>query len=148
MFTSSEPLFFSDMLNDERVDETTKAIAQKVDYRSVAAIPLFIGSRRDALILLEGQKPHNFTQDEIRLFTALGPQLATILENRRQFERAQEQAKREAMLNAISQKIQSATTIESALQVTARELGHALGMKPTLVTLEPDSKNGESNKDN
>jgi len=147
LFTSSEPLFFDDMLNDERVDETTKAIARRVNYRSVAALPLFLGSRRDALILLEGKEPHNFTQDEIRLFTALGPQLATILENRRQFERAQEQAKREVMLNAITQKIQSATTIESALQMTARELGRALGMKPTLVTLEPDSTNGEHKSD-
>jgi len=135
MFTSSEPLFFNDMLNDERVDETTKAIAQKVRYRAVAALPLFIGPRRDALVLLEGKEPHTFTQDEIRLFTSLGPQLVTILENRRQFERAQKQAEHEFTLNAISLKIQGAATVEEAMQVAARELGHALG-KPALAALE------------
>jgi len=54
-------------------------------------------------------------------------------------------AQQQESLNLITQRIQSATTIESALQVTARELGRALGMKPTLVTLEPDSTNGKDN---
>lgn len=46
-------------------------------------------------------------------------------------------AQQQEALNSISQKIQAATTVEIALQVAARELGHALGKKPTLVTLEP-----------
>jgi PAS domain-containing protein len=47
-------------------------------------------------------------------------------------------AEQQEALNIITQKIQSATTVEAALQITARELGHALGMKPTLVMLNPD----------
>ena len=137
LFTSKEPLFFDDMLNDERIDETTKGISRKLRYRSVVALPLFVRSRQDALLLLEGEHPHNFTSDEIRLFASLAPQIATVLENRRQFERAQRQAERESMLNAISQKIQGAATIESAMQIAVRELGHALGMKPTSATLTP-----------
>ena len=143
MFTSIEPLFFSDVLNDKRVDEATRVIAQKVNYRSVAALPIFIGSRRDAIVLLEGQQPHNFTQAEIRLLVSLGPQFAAILENRRQFERTQEQAKREAMINVIAQKIQSAPSIEAAMKITARELGHALGMKATVVSLDSSALAGE-----
>ena len=146
MFTSLEPLFFSDVWNDERVDEATRAIAQKVNYRSVAALPIYIGSRRDAIVLLEGQQPHSFTQAETRLLASLSPQFAAILENRRQFERAQEQAKREAMLNLITQKIQGATSIEAAMKITARELGHALGMKPTLVSLDQPVPAGDAQK--
>ena len=66
---------------------------------------------------------------------ALGPQVSTVLENRRQFERAQKQAEREAMLNVINQKIQSATSVEAVLQIAARELGHALGAPMTVAQL-------------
>lgn len=39
---------------------------------------------------------------------------------------------------AINEKIQSTSTIEAALQVAARELGHALGQKQTAVSLDVD----------
>jgi len=43
------------------------------------------------------------------------------------------------VLNLITRKIQNTTSIDGALQITARELGHALGMKQTQVTLEPEN---------
>ncbi|MEW6403140.1 MAG: hypothetical protein AB1649_15180, partial [Chloroflexota bacterium] len=90
------------------------------------------------------EEPHNFTPDETRLFISLAPQIATVLENRQQFERAQRQAEREAMLNAINQKIQSATTVEAVLQIAARELGRALGAPLTVAQLGV-KKNGNEN---
>jgi GAF domain-containing protein/HAMP domain-containing protein len=135
LFMGPEPLFFNDMLNDERIDEKMQDIPKRLNYRSVAALPLFSGSRHVAVLLLEGKKPHNFTQDEIRLFAALAPQIATVLENRRQYERAHKQAERESTLNVISQKIQNATTVEAVLQIAARELGHALGAPLTIAQL-------------
>jgi GAF domain-containing protein len=140
LFTNPTPLFFNDMFNDKRVDETTLGIAKRLNYRLVAALPLFIGSRQDAILLMEGEKPHNFTQDEIRLFSALAPQISTVVENRRQFERAQQQAERESTLNVISQKIQSATSVEAVLQIAARELGHALGAPMTIAQLSMKEK--------
>ena len=54
-----------------------------------------------------------------------------------------QRARQQEAINMITQKIQSATTIEGAMQVAARELGHALGSRQTLVALEPSALGGE-----
>jgi GAF domain-containing protein len=140
LFLSSTPIFFDDAFNDERIDEASMMVVQAKNIRTVAGLPLYTGETQIGVILLEGEEPHIFSKDEIRLFTAMGPQIATVLENRRQFERAQRQAEREAMLNAISQKIQSATSVEAVLQIAARELGHALGSPRTIAQLSLKDK--------
>ncbi len=43
-------------------------------------------------------------------------------------------------LDAITQKIQKTNRVELALQVAARELGQALGMKPTAIAIEPEEE--------
>lgn len=62
-----------------------------------------------------------------------------VSERRKLEELNRRRARQQEAINKITQKIQSATKIETALQVAARELGHALGMKPTLVALDPSS---------
>ncbi len=135
MFISPTPVFFNDTLHDERVDATTMQLVQRLNLRAVAVLPLHLGTRQIGAVILEAEGPHSFTQDEMRLFAALAPQIATVVENRRQFEQTQKQAERESMLNAINQKIQSATTVEAVLQIAARELGHALGAPLTIAQL-------------
>jgi GAF domain-containing protein len=110
-------------------------LVERLNLHAVAVLPLHVGSQQLGVLMLEGDEPYNFTQEEMRLFVALGPQIATVLENRRQFERAQRQAERESMLNVINQKIQSATSVEAVLQIAARELGHALGAPMTIAQL-------------
>jgi len=46
-----------------------------------------------------------------------------------------QRARQQEAINTITQRIQSATTVEDAMQVAARELGRALGQKQTLVAL-------------
>jgi GAF domain-containing protein/HAMP domain-containing protein len=126
MFLTPTSLFFDDALADERFDQVALQIAKNLSVRSGAVLPLYAGSRQIGILFLQAEEPHAFTGEEIRLFEVLAPQIATVLENRRQFEQAQRQAQREAMLNAINQKIQSATSVEAVLQIAARELGSAL----------------------
>ena len=140
IFTSSAPIFFNDMYNDERVDAPSLELVKRLNVRAMVGLPLFLGPRHLGTLILEAPEPHNFTQDDIRLFTALAPQIATLLESRRQFERAQKQAERESMLNTISQKIQSATSVEAVLQIAARELGHALSAPMTVAQLSMKDK--------
>lgn len=80
---------------------------------------------------------------EIRLVRAVDAQgkivlntiLTDITERRRQEELTRRRAAQQEALNRISQNILSATSIEDALQIAARELGHALNNKPVLVNL-------------
>ena len=65
-----------------------------------------------------------------------------VTERRRLEDLTRQRAERETTLNLITQKIQGTTSIETALQIAARELGHALGNKQTLVTLESGTPTG------
>jgi PAS domain S-box-containing protein len=53
-----------------------------------------------------------------------------------------QRARQQEAINTITQRIQAATTVEEAMQVAARELGHALGKRQTAVTLEPSALGG------
>lgn len=67
-----------------------------------------------------------------------------VTERRRAEEANRQRAERQETLNTISQKIQGTTSIEDALKITARELGHALGKKPTLVALASESQTSKT----
>ena len=54
-----------------------------------------------------------------------------------------QRARQQEALNTITRKIQSTATIEEAMQVAARELGHALGKRQTLIALEPSALGDE-----
>ncbi len=62
--------------------------------------------------------------------------ITDITERKRLQELTAARARQQEAINTITQRIQSATTIEEAMQVAARELGNALGQRQTLVTLE------------
>jgi hypothetical protein len=66
-----------------------------------------------------------------------------ITERKQLEELNRHRAEHQEMLNSITQKIQGTTTLASALQITARELGQALGMKPTLISLDPTALSGD-----
>lgn len=66
-----------------------------------------------------------------------------ITERKRMEELTRRGARQQETLNFITQEIQKSTTVEAALQIAARELGRAAGMKPTLITLDPSALAGE-----
>ena len=75
-------------------------------------------------------------------------QIALALRNARSFTEVQERADREALIASIGQKIQATSTIESALQITARELGQALRSIETRVILETPGTSEKAGKSN
>ncbi|MGD9099758.1 MAG: GAF domain-containing protein, partial [Anaerolineae bacterium] len=86
---NTEPTFYRDIETDETLDPTTRQVFQQQNARSVALLPLWIGQRQLGTLMLVGEQPHHFSEDEIRPYRSLAGQMAILLENRRLLEQTQ-----------------------------------------------------------
>jgi GAF domain-containing protein len=127
------------IVNDVRGDPGWLPNPLLPDTASELAVPLIVGDQLLGVLDVQSERLNAFTEEDANIQSTLASQVATSVQNARSFIKTQHQAERETAVNLITQKIQSATSIESALKVAARELGHALGMKSTLVTLDPET---------
>jgi ABC-type sugar transport system substrate-binding protein/GAF domain-containing protein/HAMP domain-containing protein len=109
---------------------------QLPDSRAELAVPLIVGDKLLGVLDVQSDRVNAFSDEDANIQLTLASQIAVALENARSFADAQKQADRETTLNTIVQKIQSTATIEEAMQIAARELGHALGKRQTLVALD------------
>ncbi|MBI5965020.1 MAG: GAF domain-containing protein [Chloroflexi bacterium] len=111
------------------------------ETNSEMAVPLVIGDQILGVLDVQSEVLNAFTEEDANIYATLAAQVSTALQNARSFARTQQQAQRESTLNIISQKIQSATTVEAVLQIAARELGHALGAPMTIAQLSMKDRN-------
>jgi GAF domain-containing protein/HAMP domain-containing protein len=117
------------------------------DTRSEMAVPMLAAGKTIGVLDVQSELANRFTEVDVSIQTTLASQIAVALQNAHSFSQSQRQAQRETSVNLITQKIQNATSVEAALKIAARELGHALGMKSTMVELNPAAPAGE-NKNN
>jgi len=104
--------------------------------RSEMAVPMLAGGRVVGVLDVQSETVNHFTDVDVNIQATLASQVAVALQNALSFTQIQKQAKHESTMNLITQKIQGAGTIETALQIAVRELGHALGQKPTTISLD------------
>lgn len=114
------------LVNDVRSDPGWLPNPLLPETRAELAVPLLVGDELLGVLDVQSERVDAFSEEDVNIQVTLAAQVATALQNARNYERARRQAEREALLNAISQKIQSATSVEAVLQIAARELGHAL----------------------
>jgi len=137
----------------ERLGVTVNDVTQAPDFlphlllpntRSEMAVPMIVGGKVLGVLDVQSEEVDRFTDADINIQTTLAAQIAVALQNADAFVKAQQQTEREATLNAISQKIQSASSVEAVLQIAARELGRALDASLAVAQISLDNKNNRN----
>lgn len=131
----STPLFFENVARDERVDAATQAIFEQLEIQAAVWLPLSIREQWVGIVYIYWSEPYVFSNSEQRLFSLLTNQAVVLINNYLLLEQTRRQARREQIVNAITQKIQGTVTIETALQTAIQELGQALQARYTQVKL-------------
>jgi GAF domain-containing protein len=105
------------------------------ETRAEVAVPIAVGEQVLGVLDVQQNWVGGLGQLDVDLLQSLANQVAVTLQNARAFVSLQQQARREALVAAVNQKIQRTTTVEEALQVAVSELGQALSAKSARIEL-------------
>ncbi len=116
--------------------EGAQVIESSRDANCYLGTPMIVGNEVIGVVALNShQEIRIYNEQDQRLLETLADTIGVSIQNIRQFHAAQRRAEREALINSISQKIQSAPTVQSALQTAVSELGQALKLRKAVVEL-------------
>jgi GAF domain-containing protein len=138
------PLYLNDVINDSRLDPAIAEIFTEARARSAMWLPMAVNGRWLGIVYVYWREPREFAASERRLYELLSAQAAALLDKFKLHKQSQKRSEREAVISAIHQKIQSATSVEGAVQIAIREVGDALKARHTVVELA-GHRNGNGN---
>lgn len=103
------------------------------DTKAEIAVPIHLGETIYGVLDVQQNAVDGLSQEDAQLLEGIANQVAIALQNARSYAQARQEAEQEALINAISQKIQQAGSVETVLQITSRELVLGLGAKRSVV---------------
>ncbi len=117
---SPTPLFFTDLHEYGKTDPSALALAQRLNIRSLAVLPLQVSGRQIGSILLIAEELHQFQEKETKPYLALAQQIATVVENRRLFEQTREALAETQLLYGIGGQLNQVGSLEELVRIAAQ----------------------------
>lgn len=127
-------------------DELSAAIMEAVKAQDVVrreengqvivAIPLRV--RGEVIGAMEFEVENDLLPEDLEMLNEVGERLGLAAENNRLYEDSQRVAQREALVNQIGTRIQSANSVDATLSEAARSLRHALKARRVAIQLATD----------
>ena len=105
------------------------------ETRSEVAVPIIAAGQVVGVLDVQQNVAAGLGVADAELLQSIANQVGIALQNARAYEQAQRRARRETLINAISQRLQSATSVEDVLEIAARELSQALEARRALALL-------------
>ncbi len=109
---------------------------------SVISTPLEAQGVRRGVMVVASQRAYHYQTADLSAFQQMANQVAVALENAEAYRQSQRLARNKALANDISTQLQQQIDIDSILNITARELGKALGANRARIRLGMSPTNG------
>jgi diguanylate cyclase (GGDEF)-like protein len=112
--------------------------AERSGVRSAVAVPIAEGAEVTGVLALESAHPRRFTDEHVRLATAVGIQLATLIERARVDETRGEQVRAANAVRRLLEAGSVAEDVREAAEVLARVLHETLATEHAIVYLRDE----------
>jgi len=137
--SQSRPFQGSTPALDEAIRERTL-----IQHKQHVAIPLQIRDQVIGALEFEVDDAEALSDDELELLREVTERLGLAAENARLVEESQRSAQREALINELSSRLQSANTVETTLTEAARGLRETLRAERIIIRLGSTPKKTEA----
>ena len=130
------------------VEESDEWIPNSLLPDTVAeiAVPIVWETKILGVLDVQHNKPFDLSENDINILQTIAIQLGTAISNVNIFQEAEEQLKRESILNDLSLKLQVAPDIQSSMQLVGKNIAQVLEPISIKVEIDPSLLNGEGQK--
>ena len=127
---------------DQRISEANKLIYAEANIKSVLFVPLEVQKECLAMLALyHCDQYHEWSSDELDLIELAADQAAIVSSRARAYDRVQELAQRESLLNTITSTIRSSLDPQEIFASITQQLGQALNSESCALSLWTEEDN-------